>query len=60
MLACGTRVPEFLGRKNPQHAFLRKGSNAEDLRDVTEPCDYMEVGSQANFVGHFSPDFFLR
>jgi hypothetical protein len=29
-----------------------------DLRHVKEPCDYMEVGSQAKFVGHFSPDFF--
>jgi hypothetical protein len=25
-----------------------------------KPCDYMDVGSQAKFVGHFSPDFFPR
>jgi hypothetical protein len=31
-----------------------------DLRHVKEPCDYMEVGSQAKLVGHFSPDFFPR
>jgi hypothetical protein len=26
------------------------------LLHVKEPCDYMEVGSQAKFAGHFSPD----
>jgi hypothetical protein len=25
---------------------------------VKEPCDYMEVGSHAKFVGQFSPHFF--
>jgi hypothetical protein len=27
-----------------------------DLWHVKEPCDYMEVGSQAKLAGHFSPD----
>jgi hypothetical protein len=31
-----------------------------DLRHVKEPCDYIEVGSQAKFSDHFSPDFFPR
>jgi hypothetical protein len=31
-----------------------------DLRHVKEPCDYMEVGSQAQFVCYFLPDFFPR
>jgi hypothetical protein len=61
MLASGTQVrgfktrpmpSDFFGRKNPQHAFLRKGSKA--VCPVSQicgtlkktPCDYMEVGSQ--------------
>jgi hypothetical protein len=28
MLASSTQVRGFFGRKNPQHAFLRRGSNA--------------------------------
>jgi hypothetical protein len=31
-----------------------------DLWHVKEPCDYMEVGSQAKIGGHFSPNFFPR
>jgi hypothetical protein len=60
MLASGTQVcGVFFGRKNPQYAFLRKGSKP------FVPCrrfaarkrtlfDYVEVGSQAKLVGHFS------
>ena len=39
----------FLGRKNPQHAFLPRGSKAVgprvvDLRHVKDPKIYVEVG----------------
>jgi hypothetical protein len=65
MLASGTRVRGFKpGRSrhtNPQHAFLRKGSKAvgsmsQICGTLKNPCDYMEVGSKAKFVGHFSPE----
>jgi hypothetical protein len=70
MLASGTRVHGFkpgrslrifFGRKNPQHAFLRKGSKAvgpvlQICGTLKNPCDYVEVGSKAKFVGHFSSE----
>jgi hypothetical protein len=51
---------DFFGRKNPQHAFLRKGSKAvgpvsKICGTLKNTCDYMEVASKAKFVGHFSP-----
>jgi hypothetical protein len=49
---------DFFGWKIPQHAFLRKGSKVADLRHAKEPCGYMEPGLQAEFVGHFLPNFF--
>jgi hypothetical protein len=52
---------DCFGRKNPQHAFLRRGSKAvgpmsQICGTLKNPCDYMEVGSKAKFVGHFSPE----
>ena len=57
-VACWPLVPKFagshpaeavgfLGRKNPQHAFLRRGSKAMEIT--------WESSFQAKFVGHFSP-----
>jgi len=39
VLAFSTEVCGFLGRKNPQHAFLRRESKAHvvDLRHVKDP-----------------------
>jgi hypothetical protein len=70
MLASGTRVCGFkpgrnrrifFGRKNPQRAFLQKESKAvgpvsQICGTLKNPCDYMEVGSKAKFVGYFSPE----
>jgi hypothetical protein len=67
MLASGTRVRGFqpgrsrrifFGRKNPQHAFLRKGSKAvcplsQICGTIKNPCDYMEVGSQGKICRPF-------
>jgi hypothetical protein len=62
MLASGTRPKpsDFFGRKDPQHAFLRKRSKAvgpvsQICGTLKNPCDYMEVGSKAKFIGYFSP-----
>jgi hypothetical protein len=57
----GRSLRIFFGRKNPQHAFLRRGSKAvcpmsQLCGMLKNPCDYMEVGSKAKFVGHFSPE----
>jgi hypothetical protein len=70
MLASGTRVRGFkpgrsrrifFGCKNPQHALLRKGSKAvgpvlQIRGTLKNPCYYMEVGSKAKFVSHFTPE----
>jgi hypothetical protein len=57
-LACWPLVPKFAGSKNPQHAFLRKGSKA--VGPVTQICgtlkipyDYVEVESEAQFSRPF-------
>jgi hypothetical protein len=70
MLASISRVqtrpkPSDFGRKNPQHAFLRKGIKA--VCPMSSICGVLKIPgftckleSQAKFVGHFSPDSFLR
>ena len=66
VLACGTQVSrvqtrpkplDFSGRKNPQHAFFRKGSKAVDLRHVKDP--WMLRGSRA-FSGKIHQPFLAQ
>jgi hypothetical protein len=48
----------FFGRKNSQHAFLRRGnlSHVTALRHVKEPDNDVEVTLfWLNLIGHFSP-----
>jgi hypothetical protein len=71
-LACWPLVPkcagsnpaeavEFFGRKNPQHAFLRRGSKAvcpisQICGGVKEPYNDVEVAFvRLHLTGHFSP-----
>jgi hypothetical protein len=71
MLPSGTQVRGFkpgrsrrifFGRKNPQHAFLQKGSKAvgfvsQICGTLKNPYSYVEVESERqNPVGHFSPE----
>jgi hypothetical protein len=61
MLASGTQDRGFPGVKNPEHAFLRKGSKTvcpmpQICGMLKEPSNYVEVGlSGLNLTGHFSP-----
>ena len=68
VLAFGTQVPGsnpaeavgFFGRKNPQCAFLRRGSKAVSpmsvkLRHVKEPKSDVEVATFGKFLCRFSP-----
>jgi hypothetical protein len=55
---------DFFGRKNPQHAFLRKRSKAVGpvsyiYGTLKNHCDYMEVGSKAKFCRTFLARVFL-
>ena len=46
----------FFGRKNPQRAFLRRGSKAVvNLRHVKEPKSDVEVATFGKILGNFSP-----
>jgi hypothetical protein len=51
----------FFGRKNPQHAFLRKGSKA--VCPMSQICGMLKnpvitwrLGHRQKSAGHFSPD----
>jgi hypothetical protein len=47
----------FFGRKNPQHAFLRRGSKTvcRALRHVKETKSDVEVATFGKILDHFSP-----
>jgi hypothetical protein len=50
---------DFFGGKNPQHAFLRKGSKvvgpvSQICGTLKNPCDYMEVESQGEILSAIS------
>jgi hypothetical protein len=68
-LACWPLVPKIAGlnlaeatgffrRKNPQYAFLRRGSKTHvaDLRHVKRPLQFTwKLEPQEKLTGHFSP-----
>jgi hypothetical protein len=62
-VACWPLVPKFAdlsGRKNPQHAFLRRGSKAvgpmsQILRHVQDHFNGVDVTIVGKLTGHFSP-----
>jgi hypothetical protein len=71
MLASGTQDRGFkavacFGRKNPQHAFLRRGSNAVcSMSQICAACKRTlrftwKPESQAKLTGHFSPNSVLH
>jgi hypothetical protein len=59
-----SKPSDFSGRKNPQYAFIRRGSKAvlshvADLRHVKDPYDVpWKSVSSAEFTGQFSPTKF--
>src|SRR5215510_11489656 len=52
-----TEAVGFFGRKNPKHAFLRRGSKAVcPTSHVKEPYNYRgSRNCRLNLIGHFSP-----
>jgi hypothetical protein len=57
------KTSDFSGRKNPQHAFLRRGSKSlshvADFRHVKKTLKVaLTRYVQAKYTGNFSPNFF--